>query len=222
MIELRRLSVGGETFQLRDLSLEIASGQYVVLMGRTGSGKTTILETICGLRRPIGGTIHLGGHDVTSHAPGDRGIGYVPQDLALFPNQTVEKNLSLPLRVRKRKRGDVSGRVDELATKLSLENLLSRKIGSLSGGEAQRVALARALSFRPSVLLLDEPTSSLDEETRHQIQTLLLELKSELKMTTLHVTHRVEEANLLGDRILELRSGAVVPQSGKADKLERH
>ena len=209
MIELRELGVGVAAFALREISLAVPSGEYAVLMGRTGSGKTTILEAICGLRRVTTGRILLAGRDVTVLHPAERGVGYVPQDLALFPNLTVFEHLAFALQVRGAADSLVRERVDEMAGLLGIGALLSRTPQGLSGGEAQRVALGRALAFHPPVLLLDEPLSALDEETRHEMYELLRRVQRQTGVTTLHVTHSRLEAQALADRLFLLEAGAI-------------
>ena len=200
MIELRNVTVRSGTFSLPRISLQIQSGEYAVLMGTTGRGKTTLLESICGLRRVEEGQILIHGRDVTRWSPADREIGYVPQDLALFPTLTVQEHLEFALRLRKQSAAIISERTKELSEVLGIEHLLKRSIVGLSGGESQRVALGRALSFRPSVLLLDEPLSALDESTRHEMHDLLRRVKQSTGVTTLHVTHSAAESESLGDR----------------------
>lgn len=209
MIELRNISITAGEFSLRDLSFEIAEGKYAMLMGRTGRGKTTILETICGLRKPTTGNVLVDGDDVTDWPPGDRQIGYVPQDLALFPTFTVRGHIEFALRLRKWLPHDIKQRTAEMADVLGIQHLLDRNIEGLSGGESQRVALGRALSFRPSVLLLDEPLSALDEATRTEMQDLLRDVKMKTGVTTLHVTHSNEEADALADVRLTLDNGVL-------------
>jgi ABC-type sugar transport system ATPase subunit len=209
MIELRQVHIRAGQFQLADLSFQVDSGQYAVLMGRTGRGKTTILESICGLRRIDQGSILIHGTNVTDWPPADREIGYVPQDLALFPTFTVAQHLQFALRLRGLPAPQIEHRCGELAEKLGITHLLSRGIEGLSGGESQRVALGRALSFRPSVLLLDEPLSALDEATRFEMQTLLRTLTREAGVTTLHITHSAEEAAALADRCFHLHDGVL-------------
>jgi ABC-type sugar transport system ATPase subunit len=209
MIQLQNISITAGDFSLRDLTFEIADGQYAMLMGRTGRGKTTILETICGLRKPSAGTILVDEVDVTTWAPGDRQIGYVPQDLALFPTFTVQGHIEFALRLRKWSATDIKDRTAEMADVLGIAHLLDRNIDGLSGGESQRVALGRALSFRPSVLLLDEPLSALDDATRTEMQDLLRDVKSKTGVTTLHVTHSNEEADALADVRLTLEDGVL-------------
>lgn len=207
MIELRSVHLRAGDFALSDLSFKVETGQYAMLMGRTGRGKTTILESICGLRSIDRGAILVHGTDVTDWPPADREIGYVPQDLALFPTLTVEEHLQFALRLRGHSRMNIAARTGELADVLGIAHLLGRKIQGLSGGESQRVALGRALSFRPSVLLLDEPLSALDESTRQEMQSLLRRVKETTGVTTLHVTHSSDEATALADRCIRLDNG---------------
>jgi len=210
MIELRKVSIHAGQFSLKDISLLVPRGEYAVLMGRTGLGKTTLLESICGLRSIQGGKIFIDETDVTDWAPADRAVGYVPQDLALFPNMNVRAHLEFALRLRKESRVSINDRVSELAEVLGIAHLMDRSIHKLSGGESQRVALGRAISFRPAVLLLDEPLSALDEATRNQMHTLLREITRTTGVTTLHITHSEEEASALADRRFRLEDGRVV------------
>lgn len=205
MIELEKVHVRAGNFRLRDVSLRVEAGQYVALMGRTGCGKTTLLEAICGLRPIHHGRIIVGDVDVTLASPADRCLGYVPQDLALFPTLTVSEHLEFALHLRGSPSAQIAQRTAELAQQLSIAHLLIRYPAGLSGGEAQRVALGRALSFRPSVLLLDEPLSALDEQTREELIKLLLEIKQSRSVTILHITHSRSEADRLADRVLQLQ-----------------
>ena len=173
MIQLCDVAVTAGEFSLTGISFHVDAGQYAVLMGQTGRGKTTILESICGLRKIKSGRILVHGSDVTNASPADRKIGYVPQDLALFPTLNVRQHLEFALRLRKKPAIEIAERVSELADVLGIEHLLGRNIRGLSGGESQRVALGRALSFRPAVLLLDEPLSALDETTRYEMHDVL-------------------------------------------------
>jgi ABC-type sugar transport system ATPase subunit len=209
MIAVIDLAVRAGAFALEHISFTAAGGEYVVLMGKTGSGKTTLLEAICGLKPVRAGRIQLQGRDVTRLKPAERGIGYVPQDLALFPTLTVQEHLAFALRVRRWQRGDIERRVEELSRLLGLSPLLGRKPHGLSGGEAQRVALGRALAFRPAVLLLDEPLSALDDETRADMDQLLRSVQKLTGVTTLHVTHSLHEAKKLADRLLVLKNGQI-------------
>jgi ABC-type sugar transport system ATPase subunit len=209
MISVEALAVRAGTFALADVAFSVPTGKYALLMGRTGSGKTTILETLCGLRRAEAGRISLDGRDVTRLKPAQRDIGYVPQDGALFQTMTVREHLEFALRVRRWRRAEIVQRVAELAELLGIGDLLARKPRGLSGGEAQRVALGRALSFRPRVLCLDEPLSALDDDTRHSMIDLLKKVQHETGVTALHVTHNRGEAEKLADCRLQLVEGRV-------------
>ncbi len=210
MIELRKVTVKSGEFVLHGVSFLVQRGEYAVLMGTTGRGKTTLLESICGLRPAVKGQILINGRDVTRWTPGDREIGYVPQDFALFPTLTVREHLEFAMRLRRVPSAAIAERTDELSEVLGIGHLLKRSVVGLSGGESQRVALGRALSFRPAVLLLDEPLSALDEATRHEMHALLLRVKQRTGATTLHVTHNVAEAETLADRSLWLGAEGVV------------
>jgi molybdate/tungstate transport system ATP-binding protein len=212
MIRVEHLSVRAGPFALRDVSFEVRTGEHAFLMGKTGSGKTTLLEAICGLRPVTAGAIRLMEKDVTGWPPAQRGIGFVPQDAALFHHLTIREHLSFALTIRRWPRNQVEARVAELADWLGLGDLLDRKPPGLSGGEAQRVALGRALSFRPDILCLDEPLSALDDETRSEMGELLRSVRAQTGVTLLHITHNLSEAGRLADRILLLKDGAVEPK----------
>jgi ABC-type sugar transport system ATPase subunit len=209
MITLTNLTVRAGAFTLPAVSFEVPTGGYAALMGKTGSGKTTILEAICGLRKVVEGSIQLLGRDVTHLKPAERELGYVPQDRALFNSMSVWDNLAFALNVRKWPWQAISARVGELAELLGIGDLLERKPHRLSGGEAQRVALGRALSCRPQVLLLDEPLAALDEETKEEMYNLLKSVRQHTGVTTLHVTHDRSEAERLADRLFVLKGGAI-------------
>lgn len=199
MIEASAISIQAGQYQLREISFRIESGQYAVMMGRTGIGKTTILEAICGLRKVSSGVIRINGQDVTRWTPAERQLGYMPQDLALFPTMTVHRNIEFALRVRRQPAAQRKRRVEELAGLLRIEHLLERSTEALSGGEAQRVALARALAGTQTAILLDEPISALDRQTRLESQQLLKEINRQTGVTFLHITHNEEEADALAD-----------------------
>jgi ABC-type sugar transport system ATPase subunit len=209
MIAVESAALRAGALRIADLSFTVPSGGYGVLMGATGSGKTSLLEAICGLRRLDGGRVLVGGRDVTRARPGDRGIGFVPQDGALFPTMTVREHLAFALRIRRRSEREIAQRVGELAERLELGALLERRPIGLSGGERQRVALGRALSFGPAALCLDEPLSALDESAQERMRTLLAEIHRGSGVTVLHITHSRAEARALGTVRLRLDNGAV-------------
>lgn len=210
MIRLHSISWIAGTFRLEDVNVTIPAGSYSVLMGRTGCGKTTLLEIICGLRRPLAGRVIIGDVDVTHEPPAARGVGYVPQDGAMFPTMTVREQLGFALRLRQRPADEIAQRVDELARELGVTHLLDRLPLHLSGGERQRVALGRALAAKPKVLVLDEPLSALDEELRDDLSALLKRVQREHGVTALHITHSRAEAAHLADVIFRLEDGRVI------------
>ncbi len=211
MITVENLTIQSGDFCLEEISLQIPTGEYGVLMGQTGSGKTTLVECLCGLRPLEKGRIELAGRDVTELRPGERNIGYVPQDGALFPMMTVRSHLALPLSIRKWKPADIAQRTDEMAGLLGIEHLLDRLPGKLSGGEIQRVALGRALAFSPTTLILDEPLSAMDDRTREQMYQLLKNVQEWTQATVLHITHSYREASELADRQFEMHQGRIEP-----------
>jgi ABC-type sugar transport system ATPase subunit len=209
MIRFENISWSAGTFALSGVSFTVPQGSYAVLMGRSGSGKTSLLELLCGLRFPSSGAIWIGDREITNLTPGERGIGYVPQDGALFPTLTVRENIGFAPRIRGESGPGSRAAVESLAERLGIAGVLDRKPQHLSGGERQRVALARALAATPTVLVLDEPLSALDEELREDLARLLKEIQRDLKLTTLHVTHHRQEAAQLADHVLRLEHGSV-------------
>ncbi len=215
MIQVSDLSVTVGNFSLSDVSFEIPHGEYAALMGKTGTGKTTLLECLCGLRAINRGRIVIEHNDVTRAKPAERGIGYVPQDGALFSSMTVGEQLAFPLEIRKWDRKDIEARTAELIELLDIGHLVDRRPEGLSGGERQRVALGRALAYRPSILFLDEPLSALDEETRQQMYELIRKVREVHDVTAVHITHNLSEAKELADRFLRFIDGKVVACDSK-------
>lgn len=207
MIRLENISWHAGSFELKSVDLEVPSGCYGVLMGPTGCGKTSIAEILCGLRRPTGGRIFCGTSEITGLPPGQRGIGYVPQDGALFPTMSVQDNLSFALKLRGHSLAERSTAGARLAEQLGIAHLLSRKPEHLSGGERQRVALGRALAAKPAALVLDEPLSALDEPTRDSLILLLQRIQKDLCLTVLHITHHKYEAQRLAQRLFRFENG---------------
>lgn len=209
MIEARKLTIQVGSFVVREASFFVPSGDYCVLMGPTGSGKTTLMEAICGLKRVASGQILLNGRDVTHLKPAQRDIGFVPQDGTLFPSMSVQDHLKFAMSIRRWKPAAIQKRVALLAELLHLDKLMKRRPHQLSGGERQRVALGRALSFRPHILCLDEPLSSLDDDTRQEMMALLKRVQKEVGVTALHVTHNRSEAEELADLRLDIDAGQI-------------
>lgn len=209
MLAVQNLALQQGKFRLQDVSLAVPTGQYGVLMGSTGCGKSSILEAIAGLRSIAGGQILLGTENVTAWPAHRRGLGYVPQDGALFRTMTVYQHLAFGLWLRRSPKSFIHDRVHELATWLKIEHLLERRPIGLSGGETQRVALGRALAYAPPFLLLDEPLSALDEQTRESMVEVLDQLRQRRMVTVLHVTHNSAEAGRLGDVRFRLDQGVV-------------
>lgn len=196
-------------FELNNVSLEVAEGEYFVLTGPNGAGKTVLLKLIAGLYGPDAGEVYIKGERTTETPPWERNIGYVPQEYALFPNRTVERNIAFGLEVRKVEKETIKEKVRSDADLLGISHLLDRMPKGLSGGEQQKVALARALALRPAVLLLDEPVSAIDEESRDAICGELKALQQRTRITTVHVAHNRREAELVADRVGVLKDGAV-------------
>jgi multiple sugar transport system ATP-binding protein len=193
----------------RGINLEVADGEFVVLVGPSGCGKSTLLRIVAGLETPTGGSVLLGDRDVTGLPPQERDLAMVFQNYALYPHKTVRDNLAFGLRMRRTGPGEIARRVDRVARTLGIEAFLDRKPGQLSGGQRQRVALGRAIVREPQAFLLDEPLSNLDPQLRGQARTELARLHRQLRATMLYVTHDQEEAMTLGNRVAVLRDGCL-------------
>jgi molybdopterin-binding protein len=220
MIDIKNLSVDLGEFVLSDVSLKIEEGEYFIILGPTGAGKTVLLESIAGLHPIKTGEIWLRGKEVTRLEPEKRNISIVYQDHVLFPHLSVKENISFGLKMHKLKKQAIVERVNWIVELLSINHLLHRRPDTLSGGERQKVSLARALSTQPEILLIDEPLSALDPESRENVQMELRQLHQTLGVTTLHVTHDFEEAVSLGDRIAVIGEGQL-KQVGTSDEIFR-
>jgi ABC-type Fe3+/spermidine/putrescine transport system ATPase subunit len=220
VIKIENLQVELGKFRLRDINLTVADGEYCIILGPTGAGKTILLESLAGLNPLKKGRIWLDGRDITAAQPEKRGISIVYQDHALFPHLSVRDNILYGLKLRRASADEIRNTLDWLTGLLGISHLLPRKPDTLSGGERQKVALARALSTRPVVLLLDEPLSALDQETREGIQEELRMLHDSLKNTVIHVTHDFEEAMALGTRIAVIGEGRLM-QVGTPEQIFR-
>ena len=210
----------GDVRVVEDFHLEVADGELLVLVGGSGSGKSTILRMLAGLESVTSGTIRIGDRDVTALSPRERDVAMVFQDYALYPHMTVRENLSLGLRLRRMPPDEIARRVTWAAGALGLESLLDRHPRQLSGGQRQRVAMGRAMVREPSVFLFDEPLSNLDASLRGQMRIEIGALQRRLRTTTVYVTHDQVEAMTLGDRIVVLAHG-VIQQVGRPIDLYR-
>lgn len=207
MIRVKNLFKSWKGFSLKNINLEVGRGEYFVILGPTGAGKTLLLETIAGFHFPDKGEIWINGKNVTNFPPEKRRIGFVYQDYSLFPHLTVEKNIEFGLKTRGF--NDGGKRVKEIMDWLGITHLAKRYPKTLSGGEQQKVAIARAIITEPEVLLLDEPLSALDPRTRDYLREELKRIHGELKTTILHVTHDQVEAMVLATRIAVMMNGEI-------------
>ena len=214
-LALEEITVQAGSFRLGPLTLSVAEGEYLVVLGPSGAGKTMTLETIAGLRAVQGGHILIDGRDIAHSAPESRRIGFLFQDSLLFPHLNVVRNIAYG--TGRLPRAQREAAVARMARAAGVEPLLERMPLGLSGGERQRVALARALATNPAVMLLDEPMAALDPNSRHELRTTLLELHRELGTTTIHVTHNFSEALALGDRVAILIDGTILQAGPTAE-----
>src|SRR5687767_14530689 len=199
----------GKTSVLQNISFDVAEGEVLVLLGASGSGKTTILRIIAGLEMPYTGKVILHGKDVTELPARERGVGVIFQSYALFPKMTVEKNIGYGLRIRKRKRKEIRETVEELLKLVQLEEHRKKYPSQLSGGQQQRVAIARTLAYKPEVLLFDEPFGALDTQTRVHLRREIRALLRKVNVPSIFITHDQEEALELGDRVAVLNAGRI-------------
>ncbi|HEX2335912.1 MAG TPA: ABC transporter ATP-binding protein [Hyphomicrobiaceae bacterium] len=221
-LEINRITKRyGDVHAVRDVSLEVADGEFVVLLGPSGCGKTTTLRVIAGFAEPTSGAVRLGQRDITRLPPWKRNAGLVFQSYALFPHLTVAENVAFGLEMRKVPKSEVNERVREALRLVQLGQLGERLPRQLSGGQQQRVALARALAFHPDVLLLDEPLSNLDAKLRQEVRVEIRELQRKLGLTTVMVTHDQEEALTMADRLVVMNDGAVRQVGTQQDLYER-
>ena len=216
-VELESVSRRYGDFTLGSISLKMERGSVFTLMGPSGSGKTSLLRVISGLDVPDSGRIYVNQEDVTSLPPSKRNTGLIFQDLALFPHMSAFENIAFGLRSRRMGRVALEAKVEEMAGLLGISKLLERKPGEMSGGERQRVALARSLVVEPSLLLMDEPLSSLDPQLRLRVRSELKALIRELSLTIIYVTHDLEDGLYLGDHAGYMRGGKIL----ESDTVER-
>jgi putative spermidine/putrescine transport system ATP-binding protein len=211
----------GDHAAVASVTLDVADGEFLVLLGPSGCGKTTTLRMIAGLVEPSGGAAHIGGNDVTHLPPWRRNTGMVFQSYALFPHMTVGENVAFGLQMRKLAKPEIEARAREALRLVRLDSYAARLPRQLSGGQQQRVALARALAIRPDVLLLDEPLSNLDAKLREEVRIEIRELQRQLGLTTIMVTHDQEEALTVADRLVVMADGEIRQIGSQRDLYER-
>jgi ABC-type Fe3+/spermidine/putrescine transport system ATPase subunit len=218
-IRIEALTAKYESFKAIDnISLDIAPGEFVTLLGSSGSGKTTTLMAVAGFVTPTSGTIRIGDRDISRLPPEKRGLGVVFQSYALFPHYDVFENVAFPLRLRRLPEVDIRDRVARALELVDLGPFAKRRIAALSGGQQQRVALARAIVFSPPVLLMDEPLGALDRKLREQLQSEIKRVQRDIGATVLYVTHDQEEALTMSDRLAIMRQGQIA-QIGAPDEV---
>ena len=207
-LTIENFSITLGDFKAENLNLKVNAGEYCIIIGPTGAGKTILLETIAGIHRLKTGRIYLHGRDITDMPPELRGIGIVYQDYMLFPHMTIGDNIAFGLKQRGVSMEERVRKTAEIANKLGIGHLLGRYPQTLSGGEKQRAAIARAVILRPKVLLLDEPLSALDNTTRESLRRELKKLHNEMHTTIIHITHHFEDIYSLADRVVVMREGS--------------
>ncbi len=220
MLKIENLNKGFSDFQLKDIGLEVRKGEYFMLLGKSGSGKSLLLEILAGLQKADSGSIWLRNTEISKLDIRNRNIGLLFQDYAIFPHMNVFDNIAYSLKAKNMSKKQIRDKVGTLAEDFEISHLLKRKPAKLSGGERQRVALARTLAMEPDILLLDEPLTSLDVQLKHGIRKLFREINSQ-GQTIIHVTHDHEEAILLADRVAVINKGEII-QSGKTADVFQH
>lgn len=218
-LTIENLQVDLKEFKLKGIDFSLEEGEYLTIIGPTGAGKTILLESLIGFHKLISGTITIDGKNITKELPEKRRMGIVYQDYALLPHFTVRSNIEYGLK-KKFGSGDPSipGRVEKLADSLNISHLLERRPGTLSGGEQQRAAIARALAVEPGVLLMDEPFSALDPQTRKRTRRLIKKIISDAGITVIHITHDMEDVWSFADKVSVLREGKQL-QFGTAEEI---
>ncbi|MFC2097705.1 ABC transporter ATP-binding protein [Bacteroidota bacterium] len=216
MLEIKHISKKYKDFNLDNINFSVKKGEYFVLLGESGAGKSLILEIIAGLVTADKGEVFLNDKDISSEKIQKRNIGLVFQDYAVFPHLTVKNNIAYSLKSKKINKVEINRKINELAEKTGISHLLERRPSTLSGGELQRVALARTLALEPGCLLLDEPLASLDVQLRDGLRSLLRKINKE-GITLVHVTHDFEEAIALADKVGIINKGKIVQQGSPKD-----
>jgi len=221
LIKVVNISKRFKKFSLKDISFNIEDNEYFVILGPTGVGKTVVLEIIAGLIKPDAGEVFIGEKRITNLPPEERNIGMVYQDYMLFPHLSVRENIVFGLKSRRVKKDEIEYLLNNIVELFHIEHLLTRKTKNLSGGEKQRIALARALITSPQILLLDEPLSALDPQTKEMFIEDLKNLHKQLKTTTIHVTHDFNEAFSLADKIAIMKDGKIIQVGNSKDVFNK-
>lgn len=211
----------GDVTAVSDVSFSIEEKEFLTLLGPSGAGKSTLLHMVAGFTQPTAGEIYIEGEPVSAKPPYERNIGMVFQSMALFPHKTVRGNIAFPLKMRRYDPDSIDRRVDEMLDLIRLPGIEDRQISELSGGQQQRIAIARALAFEPSLLLLDEPLSSLDKKLREEMRHEITRIHEESDVTTIHVTHNQEEALTMADRIAVINDGEIEQLADTTTLYER-
>ncbi len=220
-LNIKSLNIKLGKFNLHDVFLSCKRGEYHILLGPSGSGKSTLMKCILGFYKIGNGTIYLNHKNITNYLPEHRRMGYVPQNYALFPHLNVDENLKFPLIVKKLSVMEINSIVNELCKILKIQNLRKREVKNLSGGEKQKVALGRAICSKPDIILLDEPFSSIDECGKRSLWFELKQIVKKVGITTIHITHNLEEAYTLGENLTILIGGKVVQSGPKKEIFEK-
>lgn len=219
MLVIQNLSVQLGRFSLKDINLKLDEGEYFVLLGPSGAGKTALLETLAGRYKPSCGDICFNGKSLLPLLPEERKIGFVYQNYELFPHMTVEENIIFGLKIRNHRKEEIKQKLENLAELLKIDHLLKRYPQNLSGGEQQRVALARAFIISPDILLLDEPMSALDPITKNDLLNELKRIRNMFKLTVIHVTHDLSEAMYLKDQKIGIMYNGRLVQTGDPQEI---
>lgn len=221
MFFLDNLNLTLNTFRLKNISININEGEYCIILGPSGSGKTVLLETIAGMHNLSSGRIIHNKEDISKLLPEERKIGFVYQNYELFPHLKVRENIGFGLYIKKESRQEIENKILELAKIFDIVEILDRYPKNLSGGEKQRVAIARAVILSPDILLLDEPLNALDIDIKPVLQRKLKDFHKKFKNTIIHVTHDIEEALYLGDKIAVMNKGELNIIKNKKDLTKK-
>lgn len=219
MLKVNHLNLKIGDFSLQDINIKLDKGKHLVILGKSGSGKTLLLETLAGSYVLDGGNIFIDDINFTGTSPEKRQIGFVYQNYELFPHLNVYENIAFPLKIRNKSQKEIEDKINFLIKKFNIEGLENRNVKKLSGGEKQRVAICRALAMSPKILFLDEPFSALDYLTKERMKKFLKEFCNEFVITTIHVTHDISEAMYFADKIYIMNDGRITQKFDVDEKI---